>query len=109
VKGNKSGLIDGMNITALVSLNNVTSPAVPTEAIVNHNGQDYIFYMIPKAGKQDTVKQSEISFQMVPIVKGTSELGYTAITLMKDIPTDAKIVTKGAFFILAKMTNTEEE
>jgi cobalt-zinc-cadmium efflux system membrane fusion protein len=30
VQGNKSGLIDGMNITAIVSLNNVTTDAVPT-------------------------------------------------------------------------------
>ena len=29
VNGNKSGLIDGMNITGIVSLSNVTTPAVP--------------------------------------------------------------------------------
>ncbi|MBK8927369.1 MAG: hypothetical protein IPM74_16080 [Crocinitomicaceae bacterium] len=43
VKGDKQGLIDGMNITAIVSLDNATVDAVPTSAIVNHEGQDYIF------------------------------------------------------------------
>ena len=43
VKGNKSGLIDGMNITGIVSLNNVTTPAVPTDAIVEADGKYYIF------------------------------------------------------------------
>lgn len=108
VKGNKTGLIDGMNITALVSLNNVTSPAVPTQAIVNHRGQDYIFIVTDKV-KIDTAVGNTTSFQMMPVVKGTSELGYTAITPVREIPANAKIVTKGAFFILGKLTNTEEE
>ncbi|MEZ5047415.1 MAG: efflux RND transporter periplasmic adaptor subunit [Chitinophagaceae bacterium] len=43
VKGNKTGLIDGMNITGIVSLNNVTTPAVPTDAIVEADGKYYIF------------------------------------------------------------------
>ena len=42
VKGNKTGLIDGMNITGIVSLNNVTTPAVPTDAIVEADGKYYI-------------------------------------------------------------------
>jgi hypothetical protein len=32
-----------------------------------------------------------------------------AITLVKDIPTNAKIVTKGAFFVNAKLSNKGEE
>ncbi len=43
VKGDKTGLIDGMSISALVSLENANVDAVPTNAIVNHEGQDYIF------------------------------------------------------------------
>ncbi|POY36422.1 efflux RND transporter periplasmic adaptor subunit [Solitalea longa] len=43
VKGDKTGLIDGMNISAMISLDNVKVPAIPTEAIVNYQGQDYVF------------------------------------------------------------------
>jgi cobalt-zinc-cadmium efflux system membrane fusion protein len=48
VKGNKTGLIDGMNITAIVSLNNVTTPAVPYDAIVEADGKYYIFVKTDK-------------------------------------------------------------
>ncbi len=43
VFGDKEGLIEGMNITALISIGTSVVPAVPTEAIVSYQGQDYIF------------------------------------------------------------------
>jgi hypothetical protein len=45
VEGNKTGLIDGMNVTAVISLNQVTVPAIPNGAIVAVEGQDYIFVL----------------------------------------------------------------
>ena len=42
------------------------------------------------------------------MVKGVSNMGYTAVTFVNDIHKDAKIVTKGAFFINAKLSNTGE-
>ncbi len=43
VLGDKAGLIDGMSISAIVSLNEATVNAVSTEAIVSFEGQDFIF------------------------------------------------------------------
>ena len=40
VEGNKQGLIDGMSITAIVSLQNAMLDAMPTDAVVNYQGQD---------------------------------------------------------------------
>jgi RND family efflux transporter MFP subunit len=100
VSGDKTGLIDGMNITALVSLDKSTVPAVPVDAIVTYQGQDYIF----------AVKSTDtdgIHFERIPVAKGTVDVGYAEVTLLKPLPADAKIVTKGSFFVLAKMTNTE--
>lgn len=102
VKGDKTGLIDGMNITANISLDKATLPAIPTSAIVNYQGQDYIFIV-----DSADAKNSETHFKRIPVVKGTSDVGYSEITLLKEIPAGAKIVTKGSFFILAKQTNTE--
>lgn len=123
VSGDKTGLIDGMSITALVSLDKSTVPAVPSDAIVNYQGQDYIFILSAnhteenektekdsvqqKDSKQEDGHPAETKFERVPVAKGTSDVGYTEITLMKEIPKDAKVVIKGAYFILAKMTNTE--
>lgn len=133
VKGEKTGLIDGMNVIAIISLQKATVPAVPTDAIITLQGQDYIFMVADEHAKnenhgegKDTLKYNAgeahdkkeakpyniekkgITFEIIPVAKGATEIGYTQITLLKEIPTDAKIVVKGAFFVLAKMMNTGE-
>ncbi len=121
VKGDKTGLIEGMNITALISIGTAVLPAVPTDAIVNFQGQDYIFVLTKEAvehheedekegGHDEKEKHPEApatNFERVPVIKGTSDVGYTEIKLLKDLPPKTQIITKGAFFALAKMTNTE--
>ncbi|WP_435302829.1 efflux RND transporter periplasmic adaptor subunit [Flavobacterium aestuarii] len=120
VQGNKTGLIDGMNITAIVSLNNVTSDAVPTDAIVSADGKEYIFVVTNKKAEEEPQeeenkseepksKEPTTNFEKIEVAIGVSNMGYTAITLVKEIPVNAKIVTKGAFFVNAKLTNKGEE
>ena len=113
VVGDRAGLIDGMNVTAVISLDNQTAASVPTEAIVNDKGQDFIFIMQNKDDKEGdnkkTVEEKEISFEKIPVAKGVTDLGYTQITPLKPIDPNAKIVTKNAFFILAKLNNKGEE
>lgn len=116
VMGDKTGLIDGMNVTAIISLQKATVPAVPTDAIVTLQNQDYIFMVKDAHPEEDHKDEKEeghkedpgMSFEIIPVAKGVSEVGYTQITLLKEIPRDAKIVVKGAFFVLAKMTNSGE-
>ncbi|MBL7973307.1 MAG: efflux RND transporter periplasmic adaptor subunit [Candidatus Kapabacteria bacterium] len=133
VKGNKQGLIDGMSITALVSLENATVDAVPTNAIVSHEGEDYIFIVTDAHSEDEHHEENEMSahkhdehgykqgekeehehteegatFEKIPIRKGTTDVGYSEITLLKEIPTNSKVVVNGAFFILAKMNNKGE-
>ena len=118
VQGDKTGLIDGMNITAVISLEKSTVPAVPTEAIVTMQGKDYIFMVsaekpheepASKDGKKEEPNHKEesgLSFEMIPVAKGTTDVGFTEITLLKEIPKDSKVVVKGAFFVMAKLTNS---
>ena len=123
VQGNKTGLIDGMNVTAIVSLNNVTTPAVPNDAIVNADGKYYVFVQTDKKAeehheegeKEGSHKESEEehkedksskNFEKVEVLKGVSDMGYTAVTFVNEIPANAKIVVKGAFFVNAKLSNT---
>ncbi len=133
VKGNKQGLIDGMSITALVSLENATVDAVPTDAIVNHEGQDYIFIVTDAHSESEHHEEKETAehkhdehghqhgekvepehneagttFEKIPVRKGTTDIGYSEITLLKEIPANSKVVVNGAFFILAKMNNKGE-
>ncbi len=126
VKGNKTGLIDGMNITAIVSLNNATMPAVPNDAIVEADGKFYIFIVTTKKPEEHHEEENEghnhdkeeskhkddskgnTNFEKIEVAKGVSNMGFTAITAVSEIPQGAKIVTKGAFFINAKLSNTGE-
>ncbi|MBL0342909.1 MAG: efflux RND transporter periplasmic adaptor subunit [Bacteroidetes bacterium] len=165
VLGDKSGLIDGMSITAIVSLNEAAVNAVPADAIVNFEGQDFIFVVtdahsdeehhdeadghahdahghehkeneIAHSEEEHVHKEGEVhahdegdnhtheagenqheteqstegtlTFERIPVAKGTTDIGYSEITLLKDIPANARIVTKGAFFVLGKMTNAGE-
>lgn len=126
VQGDKTGLIDGMNITAVISLDKATVPAVPSEAVVTIAGQDYIFVLTDEHAEEehqpngkDTIKhetkenhghenEKGLTFEKIPVAKGTTDVGFTEITLLKEISKDAKVVLKGAFFVLAKMTNSGE-
>jgi len=136
-------LIDGMSITALVSLENATVDAVPTNAIVSHEGQDYIFIVTEANKEEEHHSENETAahkhdehghdehghdedshehsknaepehqeegttFEKIPVRKGTTDIGYSEITLLKEIPSNSKIVVNGAFFILAKMNNKGE-
>lgn len=114
VKGNKAGLIDGMNITGFVSINNVTTSAVPNDAIVEADGKTYIFIITAKKpeekheeGEEHKEAQTDVNFEKIEVVRGVSNLGFTAVNFVTTVPKGAKIVTKGAFFINAKLTNTE--
>ncbi|MDB5203296.1 MAG: efflux transporter periplasmic adaptor subunit [Ferruginibacter sp.] len=111
VKGDKTGLIDGMNITAAISTGFTKAYAVPTEAIVNNENQDIIFLLVkPDIAKgADKTAAGIAQFIKFPVTKGVSDAGFTEIIPVNPFPPDARVVTKGAFFVLAKMTNKGEE
>jgi cobalt-zinc-cadmium efflux system membrane fusion protein len=102
VMGDKTGLIEGMNITAIISIGNALLSAVPTEAIVTTGGQDYIF-------RVKTQNAKATIFERVAVAKGVSDVGFTEITPVHELETGSRIVTKKTFFVLAKMVNTGDE
>ena len=119
ITGDKAGLIDGMSITGMVSLDDVLSTAVPNDAIVNADGKYYIFLVKEREEEAHDHKEGEAhdhnhgsekgtQFVRMEVVKGASQLGYTAITPVDEIPHGTHIVIKGAFFVNAKMNDTGE-
>lgn len=125
ITGDKTGLIDGMNITGMVSLDDVLSTAVPNDAIVNADGKYYIFLVKEQEEEPHEHKEGEAHdhdeeeahdhgsekgtrFVRMEVAKGASQLGYTAITPVSEIPHGTHIVVKGAFFVNAKMDDTGE-
>ena len=118
VKGDKTGLIEGMNIVASISIGTALRPAVPADAIVSYQGQDYIFVAIGGAaknaaatdssGKKEAAENKSFQFKRVAVVKGVTDVGFTEITVIENLPPGTKFISKGAFFALAKMTNIGE-
>lgn len=120
IQGDKTGLIDGMNVTGILHQDNQWTQSVPNDAIVNADGKYYIFLVKEQEEHKhadegsaehthDHANEDGTHFERIEVQKGASELGYTAITAVKEIPSQAKIATKGAFFVNAKMSSGGHE
>ena len=129
VEGDKTGLIEGMSVTAIISIGQKTALAIPTEAIVSNAGKDYIFIL--KEGTEAKEKHDHqegatheeeghqhekgeahehdeggVQFERLQVVRGATDLGYTEIQPVRSLASGTQIIVKGAFFVMAKMTNT---
>ena len=117
-----------MSVTALISLGDAVYPAVPNEAIVNNGGNDYVFILTNnkveehKEGESHEGEAHEheekehkdhdsgpvTNFERVQVIRGASDVGYTEIKPVVSLQAGTQIVVKGAFFLMAKMTNAGE-
>jgi cobalt-zinc-cadmium efflux system membrane fusion protein len=91
-------LIPGMYVTALIDIGNQLTPAVPADAVVRSEGRDYIFAV-------DSVHEEggkHFTFKKVEVITGVAELGYVQITVLGELAPDARVITKGAFYLLSK-------
>ncbi|WP_298152277.1 efflux RND transporter periplasmic adaptor subunit [Flavobacterium sp.] len=99
-----TSLLPGMYLKALVESGTQEVPAVVSKAIVEFQGSKYIFVEDGKADSKGT------KYKLVNVKVGVTELNYTE--LIFDEGTDYqnwKIVTNGAYDLLSKMKNSEEE
>ena len=89
-------LLPGMYMNAEIQLHSQKSNALPSDAIVSYENKSYVF--IAKGSKQFEMKEVEI---------GNTENGFTEIS-SNDLK-NKNIVIKGAYALLMKMKNSEEE
>jgi len=104
VSGDKSGLIDGMDVSAIISLAHDTSDAVPDEAVVEAEGKSYVFIAHADDHGGETQKSKE--FERIEVIRGTSEMGFTAITPVRPLADDTEVVVQGAYFVNAVLSGT---
>ena len=97
-------LLPGMYLSALVETGGTSVPALPDEAIIDYEGKKYIFIASEEIAKSTGSQQ----FAMLEIQAGNSELGYTEVTL-PDSLMHGQIAVKGAYALLSKLKNSEEE
>ena len=95
-------LIPGMYLKAYVESGANKVAALPDEAIVVFEGKKYIF--IEQASKADKSHQ----FKMVVVTTTISENGYTQVA-SEELEKGARVVFNGAYDLLSKVKNAEEE
>lgn len=110
-------LLPGMYLTAVVETGGQKVPALPDQAVIDYQGKKFIFVQTEDEGheehrKEENAEESEEGqhFEMKEIEIGNSELGYTEITSAEiEELKSASIVVSGAYSLLSKMKNSEEE
>jgi cobalt-zinc-cadmium efflux system membrane fusion protein len=107
-----------MYVSALIDVGKQTARAVPDEAVIKTGGKEYIYYLAritgPKSEKEKIEKDKgdmdkRYVFEKAEVVTGVNDLGYTEIRLVKELPADIKIVTRGAFYILSSESATGDD
>ncbi|MEO6582935.1 MAG: efflux RND transporter periplasmic adaptor subunit [Panacibacter sp.] len=92
-------LIPGMFMNAEIETENNNAYTLPADAIVSYENKQGVF--IDKGNK---------TFEIIEIKTGNTENGYTEIILNDtSMLGNASFVTNGAYSLLMKMKNTEEE
>ncbi|ASV31591.1 MULTISPECIES: efflux RND transporter periplasmic adaptor subunit [Flavobacteriaceae] len=103
IKGDENGILPGMYVKAWVESGTNKQNAVPSEAIVQYEGKDYVIF-------QTETSDSGYTFRLEQVKKGIEQEGYTAITFAESADVDnLKPVTKNAYSILSALRNSEEE
>lgn len=99
-------LLPGMYLTAWIETGNAMVNALPDEAIIQFEGKPCIFI----AKGREAGAQGNYLYEMLPIEKGNSELGYTEVIMPPGFDIKgADVVVKGAFALFSKLRNTGEE
>lgn len=110
--GDAKDLIPGMYVSANINITNSTVPALPKDAVVRNADKYFVFVQEDekteekhdhKAGEKEEILEKEVHFKAIEVIPGTTDLGFTEIKFVNEIPANAKIVTKGAFYLLSAM------
>ncbi|MBS1738223.1 MAG: efflux RND transporter periplasmic adaptor subunit [Bacteroidetes bacterium] len=111
-------LIPGMFINAIIEIGASETTALPQEAIVQAGGKNYIFILdenksnaevVENAKEGDSAADKHIKFKRIEVGVTVTENGFTGVQLPSNFNMESKVVTKGAYDLLSKMNNTEEE
>ena len=124
ISNNQQKLIPGMYVNALIDAGANTVKALPTEAIIKADGREFIFVL--EEGHKEEVAHDEkeghnhedgdkheeaegktFHFQRIEVKTGTTQLGFTQVSLLQKIDTNAKIVLKGAYYIQSHLLKSE--
>lgn len=98
-------MIPGMAVTGRISVSGNSEDVLPEEAVVYSGGKSYVFVL---EDSHTAPGQTEYHFEKCEVACGTPSSGYVAVTPLVPIGEDAKIVTKGAFYLNSMMADHGE-
>ena len=103
--GYAADFIPGGYVSALVDVKTQPLQTLPESAVVRYGGKSLVYVLEKKQGNPILYQ-----FRQVALKTGVRENGYVAVTLPADVnPAVTPIVVNGAYSLLAKLNNSEEE
>lgn len=112
----RSNLLPGMYVEAMIVTGNETVRSVPEQAVVSDGGQSYVFVVeeeesdhaeVEQVADAGSEEQHGTHLRAIPVVTGAKEEGYVEVRLLEDISDNSRVVTRGAFFVLSEMRKGE--
>ncbi|QEM03671.1 efflux RND transporter periplasmic adaptor subunit [Mucilaginibacter rubeus] len=102
--------LPGTYVKAFIETGKNATPALPETAVVNFEGKQYVFVSTGTTNEKRKDGDTKVyRFKMTPVTTGVNEGGYIAVQLPADMTANSQIVTKGAYDLLSKLKNSEEE
>ena len=83
----------GVYVEARIQVDKYEALALPDAAVVS-SGDDHFIYL----------ETAPRVYRQVAVRTGASDLGYTEIVPLSELPKGARIVTKGAYYLLSEAT-----
>lgn len=93
IEGQTETLLPGMYVEARIQIDNYKTNALPNDAVVS-NGDDHYIY----------VEMAKNRYKQIAVSTGVSDIGFTEIKPLEELPDNAKVVTKGAYYLLSQLT-----
>ena len=95
----ETNLLPGMYLNAVIELESTPVKTLPEDAVVSFEGRQYVF--VPGANRSE--------FKKVEVTTGIKEFGYVQIDFLENLADSSTIVVGGAYSLLSKMKNSDEE
>lgn len=108
LKEKQDDMLAGMYVSAKIGINSNHVWAVTDESIIRFAGKHYVFAY---NGQRKEANQTVHDFEMLEVIKGTSEDNIVQITFTDSLIEidELELITKGAFAVFGKAKNSEEE
>jgi len=87
-----------MYVEARIQIDEYKANALPNDAVVSNGDNHYIY-----------IETKKNQYKQITVKIGISDLGFTEILPLEEMPALAKVVTKGSYYLLSQLTKGSGE